>query len=154
MKNEKLFRTQRHEVVDGDITHEITTEVYQGYAFIKAKYKHKTEVVKVKAFRLFVKDVWVYECQAYRTLPYDFGYVSSRSGEIAYALAKIKECKSLEEIRILMADLEEDFRVALEKDAIREIKRLLGLHKQNSPVVTRNKEYKPLPQIKLPWMEE
>jgi len=152
MKKTALFREQRHTVIEGEITKEFRVEVYRGIASLETKYRHFNRVVDIKAFGLIVEETWSYEGTVYRELKQDFGQFTARSGEVAYALAQIKQCTSIEAIEDLLEDLDVDFRVALQKDAMRELKRLIGLQKiTGTPKVRRKKEYQPLPQIKLPW---
>lgn len=126
MKKELLVFDQQHQLVNGDITKEIAVSIYKGKAFRKAKMGGLSQVVEITAYRIEVEEVWYWDNQSYRHLSQDFGYCTARSGEFKYALRRIREeCFSLDDVRILMADLTVDFSVAMNKDARKELKQQL-----------------------------
>lgn len=154
-KKRQLIKVEQHTWVDqAGITHEITVEVSLGHFQTHSQFMHYEDFVTIKGYHFFIRERWIFEGQEFRNFVRNYDYICCRSGEMAYALRKIKECKSISEIEVLMVDLNVDFRVAMKKDAERELKKSLGLYNMATPPKKRtNKEYKPLKQIKLPWME-
>jgi hypothetical protein len=155
MSKEQLVDKQQHEVVVGDVTKRFTIYVTKGTDFRLAEYDGVEQVVQIKAFRISVKEEWVWEDQPYREIVHDFGYVTSRAGEFAGAVRRMRECDSIKKMRVVIASLHKDFRGALTRDATRELKRILGVGRVKPPLARRaTKHPEPLPQIKLPWMKQ
>ena len=155
MLKEQLLVKQQHEVVNGEITKRFTIYVTKGTEFRQAEFQGVKQVVEIKAFRISVQEVWLWESQPYRDMYHDFGFITSRAGEFASALRQMKSCDSIDGMRKIIASVEKDFSAALDRDATRELKRILGIGRKKSPLHTRtNRNTQPLPQIKLPWLEE
>jgi len=146
---------QQHEIINGEITKRFTVYVSKGIDFRQAEFQGVKQVVEIKAFRITVTEVWLWEGQPYRDMTHDFGFITSRAGEFAYALRLMKECDSIDEMRKVVASIENDFRAALNRDSTRELKRILGIGRKKAPLYKRtNRDPQPLPQIKLPWRED
>lgn len=131
MKKQQLVSEQQHQVVDGDIIKEISVSVYKGMTFRKARLKCGSQVVEIRAYRIEVSEAWYWDNQPYRQDHQDFGFCTSRvSGGFQLALSRIKEeCSSLDDVRILMADLIDTFSAAMNGDAGRKLKQQLRYHK-------------------------
>jgi hypothetical protein len=151
-----LVHESQHKIVDGGETRTYTVEVFKGKAFRKGKYefngKVHEQVVEIKAFRIVVSEEIVSDLGTETSEPLDFNFCCSRSGDFRYVSRVVTEqCKSLNDVRYLMADLEERFAATMDRDAKFELKKQLGLYNQKpAPVVRTNKQHKPLPQIKRP----
>lgn len=131
MENQVLVYTKQHDKQNLSFV----VEVYKGAVVRKGQFihnsKHYERIVEVKAFRLVVKQIETIsrgngvETQTVTTK--DFGYITSRVNEFMLVDLIIEEkCYSLRDIEIVLANLQEDFRVAIERDAQRAAKRQLG----------------------------
>lgn len=143
-KKDYLIVAKQFKWRDGDIYKRFNVFVYKGKAYRMAQYRRDgspnapvilEKAVKIKAFRIVVEEVWTWERQEFYHDREDFGYCTARGGEFAHALRRIEqECGSLDDVRRLMAELKPLFRAALDRDALRELKKLYKLYpkKKNS----------------------
>jgi hypothetical protein len=152
-----LVHESQHKVVEAEEARVYTVEVFKGKAFRKGKYEFNgtdyEQVVEIKAFRIVVREEIITPIGTEQhSEPLDFNFCCSRSGDFRYVTRVIAEqCKTLNDVRYLMADLEDRFAATMDRDAKFELKKQLGLYNQKpAPVVRTNKQYKPLPQIKRP----
>lgn len=153
--NQTEFMRKRHSVKDGDIERVFTTVVMQGTDWRMAEYRGIKQLVLVKAYRIAVQEEYVWEGQSFRKRQHDFGFCTSRSGEVAHSFKIIQDCESLEDVILVIEDAMVDFRVALDKDAKKILRRLLGYDmKKVEPVVRTNRKHQPLKQIRLPWQSQ
>lgn len=138
MEKKLLVHTQQHEVIDGNITRSYSIEVYKGLTFHKGYFdfenRNYDQVVEIKAFSILVRETMTLANGTQIFDVVDFGYCTSRSGEFLYALKCMKEdCKNLRDMRFLMADLDDRFHVAMDKDAKKELRKQFGLYKPKPP---------------------
>jgi hypothetical protein len=131
MANQTLVYTKQHDKQNLSFV----VEVYKGMTVRRGQFiherKHYERIVETKAFRLVVKEVKVIsrangvENQTITTK--DFGFITSRSSEFMLVDSIIGEkCFSLRDIEIVLANLEKDFRVALDRDAMKAAKKQLS----------------------------
>lgn len=156
-KMAQLFRKQRHSTQVGIVTRVFNVEVYKTSALTKASIKVNGEdirgPVEVEGYGFIIKERRNSGESFYTWDRHDTGVITSRTGEVTYALAQIQKCKSTDEIRKLMKGLKKEYRVALKRDAEKELKKSLGIYTPITPKVRSNKKHQPVPQIRLPWME-
>jgi hypothetical protein len=156
VEKKQLVHDSQHKIVEVEETRIYTVEVFKGKAFRKGKYEFNgtdyEQVVEIKAFRIVVREEIVKPTGTEVSEPLDFNFCCSRSGDFRYFSRVVAEqCKTLENVRFLMADLENRFAATMDRDAKFELKKQLGLYNQKpAPVVRTNKQHKPLPQIKRP----
>jgi hypothetical protein len=142
MENRLLVRTQQHEIGNRSFN----VEVYKGASLVKghAEFEGKkyNKVVEIKAFSIIVRETTTDENG---TQTFDTEYFiscTSRGGEFDKALRLMKDCRSLDQMRYLMISLEDEFSVAMRKDAERLVKKYYKLftrkpaksHRQSSPL--------------------
>lgn len=152
-KKRALFNEQ-YDIVRSNLTKRFYFTVYQGLTQATASYLDETKQLNVKAFRIVVEERWFRDSVELFYDKADFGYVTSRSSDVAHALSQMKMRGSLVDMRVVMNGLKMDFRAVLERDAYRELKKLLGKSKPVSPIFSQKQRRKPLPQIQLPWDSE
>lgn len=147
MANQQLVYTKQHD------KHNLSfvVEVYKGTTIRRGQFihqhKHYERIVETKAFRLVVKEIKVLnrvngvENQTVTTR--DFGFITSRSNEFMLVDSIIEQkCLSLRDVEIVIANLEKDFRVALDRDAMKAAKKQLShLFKSQTFTVTSSSFY-------------
>lgn len=153
----KLFREAKKVVVTATgVNHEFIYKFHQGMTKARVNHNGAEHAVEFKAFRLIVEERISYENEVIKTKEHDYGFICARSTEVAYALARLPKQETLDDVELFLIELMEDSEVAMKRDTKKALYKLLGYRPtQTSDYVKRtNKEYKPIPQIKLPWMSE
>lgn len=131
-KDMKLFKKEESKYVDAmGTTHHFTYLIYEGMQVRPAKYFHIEREVEVKALYLFVNEVIFKEGEIEKghTREYDFGFLSSRSNEINTVVRDLMSARGIQEFFDIVKEARDEFRVHLDKDAHRALKKLLGMRR-------------------------
>lgn len=154
MMKKQLTLSNAHTVRKGDITRTFTFKVYEGLTDVYAEYQKEYGHVKVKAYCIEIYEEWADTKRVLFTRNHSFGYITSRSNEVAYLFTQFKKCDSLKEMADVVNKLKWEYRVTLQKDGQRKLREILEGPKSSFPVWRRTRQHTPLPQIKLPWDSE
>lgn len=153
--NLKPFKHVKKEVVtSAGVTHEFVYKFYQGMTSSVGVYRHIERSVEFKAFALQITERISYEGEVIKEKEHDYGFVCARSAAVAYALARLPKCESIEAIDEFLSDFMVDSLVAMTKDANKALRKLLGLTLSSNAVVRTHKPATPRPEIILPWITE
>lgn len=161
MENQQLVYTKQHDKAFANVS--FVVEVFKGMSVRRGQFihesKHYERIVEVKAFRLVVKEIKVHsrsngvEQQTVTTR--DFGYITSRVNEFMLVDFIIEDkCLTLRDIEIALANLEKDFRVALDRDASRAAKKQMGHLFQNDTFTVTSSSYHNGPRVFKPKLSQ
>jgi hypothetical protein len=154
MGNQLVFKRKKHTYTNAlGHTHYLTYVVYEEMVERTGALDimDKPAVVEIKGYRVVINETVEHNGEYAYTRNYDLGFLSTRTSEINYLLARLPRCKGIEEVHELVEDLKVDFRVAIERDIRKALKKLLGLRTHNltnNMVPSRSKEPTPL---KIPY---
>jgi hypothetical protein len=116
-------------------------EVYKGMTSWRGAFDYKgthyERPVQIKAFRIIVKEIINSGRRTQNITEKDFGFCTSRTGIFMQINKYIEDsAKTIQDVVRFMDSLEDDFRVALDRDAARAAKRHLGLFENPGFTVT------------------
>jgi hypothetical protein len=124
----------------------------KGQAFRSAEYtyKHRSyeKIVAVpKVFSIIINEIIMSNGKPEKVIVLTFPNCTARTGDFMTAISSMKECNSLVDIEFLMISLEKRFSVALDREAIKVLKKEFGLHRADADftVTISTKDY-PLPR--------
>ena len=128
-------------------------EVFKGQAYRNAEYtyKHRTyeKIVLVpKVFSIVISEIIMEDGKPNKVHARTFPNCTARTGDFMTAIAAIKEqCNKLLDIEFLMASYEKRFSVALNREAVKVLKKEFGLHRADADfTVTISTKDFPLPR--------
>lgn len=111
-------------------------EVFKGQAYRNARYEYKQvsyeKIVQIKAFSILISEIIMEDGAPKKVLAASFPYCTSRTGDFMTAIVLMKERRSILEIEFMMENTRSRFNVALDRDAQKAMKKLLGLYKKDS----------------------
>ena len=126
----KILERKKEVVLPSGVCRSFTFMVEKGVTQMLGRYYRQRDgeiyekVVSINAFRLVIVEVISYEGEQIQKDAYDFGYISARSGEMAYLVRQLQACDHIWEMEAIIKSFQKDAAVAMRKDAAREVKRI------------------------------